>query len=421
MTTMNGSLPRTTKVIPIVGKVLIVEDDNHIRELLCICARRYGYAVDEAQNGEQALQVLESVPDIDVVLTDVWMPGVSGVELLDTLQRSYPHLPVALISGQVTVQNSLDALNMGAYAYIVKPFLPEQIRDVLARGLTESRQFKRVRELQSQLDTSKAQVQALHSFVSDLKQELQDFTLGGTKGINEGFSELIIGLRHELGNLTTAILLNLSDMSIRTGSEESNLNENLTDLQTSADDLAQLVNRLTEFPHKDDTIEEFNMREAVDQAIRSASQRYPLVEVDLKAQGDEHHIWGDFGQVTRGLTQIIENACRFSDPQHPMVKVQITRHESGTWEGQRPQPQHMLGKEIVQVCIQDNGKGFAEGAIEAAFLPGYTTRITEGFVRGLGMGLFIARATAELYGGRTYAHNTPGSGAEVVMELPIAR
>lgn len=413
---MNLPSSRVGTAAPAVGKVLIVEDDNHIRELLCLCARRFGYMYAEARNAQEALQCLQSDPEIDVVLSDVWMPGISGVELLDTLHRDYPHIPVALISGQATLQTSLDALNMGAFAYIVKPFQPEQIRDVLARGLSKSRQQKRIRELQTQLDSSREQVKALHTFVGDLKQELQEFATGGNPRINEGLSELILGLRHELGNLATAILLNLSDMSVRSiEANDGTLQNNISDLQMSAQDLAQLVNRLTEFPRKDDTIEEFDLRPAVEQAVRMTADQFAHAEISFESLKDSQHVWGDFSQVSRALTQIIENACKFGDAEHPRVSVRMSRQQptaNAPTDPQRPP------RDTIRISVRDNGQGFTAGAIEAAFSPGYTTRITEGFVRGLGMGLFIARATAELYGGRVHARNLPEGGAEVTMELP---
>ena len=100
---------------------------------------------------------------------------------------------------------------------------------------------------------------------------------------------------------------------------------------------------------------------------------------------------------------IVENAVE-AQADDPRIEIQVTTRD-----------------ETVTVTVSDTGPGFPAEMLEQPFSPGYTTKITDGVVRGLGFGLFIARAVIELHGGRIWLENRDGGGASVYVELPLAR
>src|SRR5215468_2411012 len=118
------------------ASIMIVDDDAQIRDILARYGRQMGHTVMEASNGVEALEALaDSAKAVDLLLTDIMMPRMSGIELLKAAHEILPELPIAMITGAATLDNSIAALNAGAYAYLVKPVKGDEVRDVITRGL----------------------------------------------------------------------------------------------------------------------------------------------------------------------------------------------------------------------------------------------------------------------------------------------
>ena len=110
-------------------QLLIVDDENEISELLKRHFEYLGYEVDTADGGVRALRVLES-RRMDIVISDIRMPGMDGIELLEAIRTEYPMLRVIMITGYVTQENILACMRLGAEACIFKPF--EDLEDLEA-------------------------------------------------------------------------------------------------------------------------------------------------------------------------------------------------------------------------------------------------------------------------------------------------
>ena len=116
-----------------MAHVLIVDDELNIRRVLAAMLRRDGYEVTTAADGEQALAVLQKTP-VHVVVTDLVMPGVGGMELLRRVSAEYPDVPVILITAHGSVDSAVAALKAGAFDYVTKPFEQEELRKVIAKA-----------------------------------------------------------------------------------------------------------------------------------------------------------------------------------------------------------------------------------------------------------------------------------------------
>jgi DNA-binding NtrC family response regulator len=103
------------------GRILIVDDEAGIRELLSRLVQQEGYESQEAADGEEALAVIRREPP-DVMLLDIRMPGLDGMEVLRQVRKLDPDLPVVMITSQGTVKDAVVALRAGAHDYLVKPF-----------------------------------------------------------------------------------------------------------------------------------------------------------------------------------------------------------------------------------------------------------------------------------------------------------
>ncbi len=118
----------------IEGRILIVEDDPELRQALADTLLLEGLDVREAGHGEAALAKLAEGP-VDMVISDVNMPGMDGEELLLRLRALYPQIPVLLITAYASVTNAVEAMKNGAVDYLVKPFQPEQLMALIRRTL----------------------------------------------------------------------------------------------------------------------------------------------------------------------------------------------------------------------------------------------------------------------------------------------
>ncbi len=133
--------------------VLVVDDEDKMCEFLKLVLAQDGHEVVTASSGERALEEMRTRDDLDVIVTDLMMPSVGGMELLEEARRSLPDTPVIVITGYSTVQNAVEAMKAGAFDYIPKPFKVDEIKLVVRRAL-ERREMalenKRLRrELQS--------------------------------------------------------------------------------------------------------------------------------------------------------------------------------------------------------------------------------------------------------------------------------
>ena len=108
-------------------KVLIVDDEEVLRDVLETVLRREGFDVLLAASGEEALSVLDVDADVDLVILDVMLPGISGIDTLRAIRISNPQLPVIVITAFSSIDGAIEAMKHGAYHYIPKPFKNEEV------------------------------------------------------------------------------------------------------------------------------------------------------------------------------------------------------------------------------------------------------------------------------------------------------
>ncbi len=382
------------------ANILITDDDNHVRVILAKYVRRLGYGVLEAGSGQEAIRLLSDsrAPHVDGMLTDIWMPSMSGVELLKAVHQLHPDLPVAMITAVATLDSSIAALNAGAYAYLVKPVKSDEVRDVLERGLRRSQAARDQHALQGLMEKYRKleeNLQTLQERQQDVAQVMPDDLL----------AELIRGLRHELGNTATAIKLNLSVLE-EESADPSNLREHIQDLEASTDHLIGLLGKLREYPGNNAETELIELRQLLLSIPDTARDKIDRQRVRLDYALPEEEVWiqGTQLDLSRVFLHILENAIEASaDLDQPRVRIvgQVRDNE-------------------VEVTISDDGHGFPDVGTERLFSPGYTTKTIGGTVRGLGLGLFLARAIINLHNGHIWLENRPAGGAAVHVQLPLA-
>ncbi len=121
-------------MLPEKKQVLIVDDEPNLRKILAAQLSRDGYEVMLAEDGEQGLSMLRE-HHIDLVVTDLKMPKVDGMTLLREALKETPDLPIVMITAHGTVDTAVEALKLGAFDYLTKPFDKDEVRQVVAKAL----------------------------------------------------------------------------------------------------------------------------------------------------------------------------------------------------------------------------------------------------------------------------------------------
>jgi len=119
------------------ARILIVDDEQGIRDLLMSELAKLGHSIDVAANGEEAISKVQA-EKFDVVITDIKMPKHDGLEVLDSVKKISPETEVIMITGYATVENAVEAMKNGAYDFIQKPFNMDEVVAMVEKALEKS-------------------------------------------------------------------------------------------------------------------------------------------------------------------------------------------------------------------------------------------------------------------------------------------
>lgn len=133
-----------------MARILIVEDDEGLRKGLEEMMREEGYEVVAVENGKLALQKLKE-EDFDVILTDLVMPEISGMDLLTEVKRIKPEVKVIIITAFATIDSAVEAIKKGASDYIEKPFKINEVQNTVRKVLEEAKFERQSKSLKGRI------------------------------------------------------------------------------------------------------------------------------------------------------------------------------------------------------------------------------------------------------------------------------
>src|SRR4030042_3735704 len=368
--------------------ILVVDDEKEIREFLNKALSRLGkYHVELAESGEEALRKIAK-DRFDLVLTDLKMPKMDGLQLIAEIAKSKPETLTMMRTGHGTIDSALEAMKRGASDYLMKPLNLDELIVRIQKVLEEKQRFVRLRDFADQLERANQELRRIDGmkseFVSIASHELRtplaaiknavQLVLKGTAGkINENQEKFLSMAERNINRLTNILndLLNLS--RIESGRIELNF-EN-----TRLKGLIELTASSLR-PHAD----------------------AKSIRIDVEVSEQLPTIYGDQDKIEQILTNLIGNAIKFT-PEGGKVLITakpLSKDQKGGY-GDR-----------VPVSVKDTGVGIPPEHLDAIF-----EKFHQGegslhrSVSGTGLGMAIQKGLVEAHQGKIWVERDVEKGS----------
>ena len=120
------------------GRVLVVDDEPSVRTIVRLVLEKAGYEVLEAENGATAIEALNTGENrlvLDVVISDIRMPKINGVQAIEYFQREYPHVPIIVLTAYPETKMAVSFVRSGVADYLIKPVDAQKLRDAVAKAM----------------------------------------------------------------------------------------------------------------------------------------------------------------------------------------------------------------------------------------------------------------------------------------------
>ena len=348
-------------------KILIIDDEDIVLKSCLRILRSEDYLIDTVYSGEDGLAKIDQ-EKYDLVITDLMMPGMSGMDVLRTVKERKLDLTVVIFTGFATAETAREALKMGAFDYIPKPFTPDEFRDVIHNAIKSGENGET-----SMLDLMAIVSHELKSPVSVVHTTAQTLAKGYFGNIEPKQKEILDTIIRNCQYLEDIIssYIDLSKMEL----------DDLESFHQKIDFVNDVVKHVVEIPEYSANIK--NM---------------PLV-IDYQAQPE---IQGDPNLLQIVVTNFVNNAIKYGTAG---TEVKITVYEKD--------------KEVI-FSIYNKGVGISKDDAETKLFGKFgrlKQKGTEG-IKGSGLGLYICKKIIEKHNGKVWIDSVPGEYANFFFSLP---
>jgi signal transduction histidine kinase len=369
------------------GKVLVVDDEQSVLTTIKVVLELDGNEVTVVTSGTQALAQLRE-HEFDVVLTDLQLDDVDGIEILRETQKLWPDTVAIMLTGHASLESAVAALRSGAYDYLIKPADVNELRATIGRALERRQLRRRLVELE-QLDKLKTQ------FLSIASHELRT-PLTAVSGFMQ------------IARRRTSRLRGAPDVPPSWREDVQKADETLEMADRQAKKLARLIDELLDVSRLQQGRVEMRLAEIeLADVVRDVAARTRLLskghEIDTRIEG-AGPIVADRDRIEQVLEDLVGNAIKYS-PDGGRIEMSLG----------------VEGANAI-VSVRDEGIGIAPGEVEKIFGLFYRSPDPRAdHVGGLGLGLYISRDIVSRHHGRLWAERNTGAGTTFHVTLPLAQ
>jgi len=382
-------------MMPTGATIIVVEDEMGARATLCGILEDAEYRIIGLERGAEALEVIRR-SEFDAIITDIRLPDVGGMEILELAKEINPDAAVIMMTGYASVETAVDAVNQGAYAYFVKPVNPDEIKTTIANALKQQRLLQENKRLVESLQRSnkllfetneklRKTTQAKSEFLANMSHELRT-----PLNVINGFSELM--LDEVPGEVNEEQRQCLNDI-LGSGKHLLNLIDDILDLSKVESGKMEL-----NFKNIGLTVLMASLYNTVKAMLVSRKQ-----SLEVNVGEGFPPVYADKAKVRQVLLNLLSNSTKFT-PDGGKLKVEAVR--DGDW---------------CRVSVIDNGIGIKKEDQERIFEPfcQLDSPLTEE-KGGTELGLTIARQIIEKHGGRIWVESEYRKGSRFTFTLPLA-
>jgi signal transduction histidine kinase len=382
-----------------IAKILIVDDEKVTMKNLEHVMKNEGYEVIGTESGQNALKLLDEY-QFDVILTDIRMEEVDGIQILKRCRELYPDTEVIMITGYASLESAIHAMKQGAFYYIAKPFKLDEVRKVVKEAVEK---VKLKKENIALLDVKSSLEHAVKEAVGKLYEKQAQLIAAEKLAILGTFAA---GVAHEINNPLAIInekaglMKDILEMSEDCKHKTRFLNL-LDAIFESVNRCQRVTHRILGFARKTEvSIEIFNLNDLIKYLTVFLEKEifYKNIHLELNLKENLPEVRSDKGQLQQVFLNIIKNA--------------IDAVENG---GLVAVSTDIKDENMVKVSIKDNGHGISGEDLKHMFEPFFTTK-EKG--KGTGLGLSITYGIVKNLGGNILVESEVNKGTTFIVEIP---
>ncbi len=396
-------------IMVVPNKILIVDDELGIVEEVVEQLEDEGMQCVSAHSALQALELIRADSGIGIVVTDIRMPGMDGLQMSRLLSKEYSvirDLFIIVVTGHAGMKEAIEALQIGAEDFLTKPISPDHLLHSVRRAgemikLRSNERFYQI-HLESEVRKKTAEVQKLADDLAEQNKEL--------KVVNRLKEEFLQMMSHELNTPLTAIIgfsqLLMSSARTRKDEKEEKCAEHVYSAGVRLTKTVDSILTMSSMTAGDlvPTYSRFTAKNFVDSIVADYTNVLEQWNATFSCKLPERpfHMNADYLLIYKAIGNLVENAVKFGR-RGGNVSLSISRHD-----------------DLVHFVIVDDGPGMSAEQIANASEAmrqgdGSMTRKFE----GLGLGLPLSKGIAELHGGKLIIDSAPAKGTTVSLVVPM--